>query len=207
MALRRVREILLCSKSSLNTLLGISLLLIGFVSTLHTYCSQYPAPSKPLWSMVTLICNAAIEYPLFLAFHPTFLAQRHEGLTLSSNKQLLFQVVVFFAIEIAFQNCILNFTSIESELPESSRNITISPEILKEELFKDAEHAVFDFIRPRGTLLLGIAVIGSSTSLTQHTGSLHPLAVVFWFGMGQMIDFKSYRKGSGNTASDNRDHS
>lgn len=163
---------------------------------LYDHCLTSSRRSNSLWSTITLICDSAVEYPLFLTFHPTILAQSLPVSTSPSNKQMVFQVAVFFAVEVAFQNCVLSFISIDPEPPRTSGKTSISPGNTKEKLSEDAENAVFDFLRPRGTLLLGIAILGTSTTLTRHTGLLHPMAVVLWFGMGQFVDYRSYGRNS-----------
>ena len=176
---------------------GLLMTLNGLVYMLYDYRLRSSRRSKPLWSTMALICDSAIEFPLFLTFHPTILTQSPAEPTLPCNKQLLFQVVVFFAVEIAFQNCVLSFISIDPETPRMSDKISVSPENTKRELSYEAENTVFDFLRPRGTLLLGIVILGASTTLTQHTGPPHPMAIVLWVGMGQVVDFRSYGRSFG----------
>ena len=141
-----------------------------------------------------MILDSAVEYPLFLTFHPTILAQGTKNFTLPSNQQLLLQVFVFFAIEFAFQSCILRFIHINPETPKTSGKSSVLLDSTKGELSDDAENAVFDFLRPRGTLLLGIALLGAPSTLTEYTGNFSHMAVVLWVGTGQLVDFRPYKK-------------
>lgn len=175
------------------------MVLNGGIYLLYLCCLRPSNQPKALWSLLFLILDSAVEYPLFLTFHPTVLAQGSKKPILPSNKQLLLQVVIFFAIEFAFQSCILSFVNIDPETPRTNGKTNVPPESTKKELSEDAENAVFDFLRPRGTLLLGIALLGTSTTLTQYTGHLHHMAVVLWVGMGQLVDFRSYKKVSDNS--------
>lgn len=56
-----------------------------------------------------------------------------------------------------------------------------------------AERLVVDFLRPRGTPLLAIALLTMPTALTRYSGQLHPLAMVGWVVFRQVVEFQSQK--------------
>ncbi|KAM0803753.1 hypothetical protein BDR22DRAFT_837778 [Usnea florida] len=173
---------------------SVTMVLNGVIYLFYIQHLRPSSQPKALWSLIVHILDSAVEYPLFLTFHPTILAQRSEKSNLPSNQQLLLQVFFFFAIEFAFQGCILRFIHINPESPKTNGKSSVLLENTKRELSDDAENAVFDFLRPRGALLLGIALLGTSSTLTEYTGTLSHMAVVLWVSTGQLVDFRSYKK-------------
>jgi hypothetical protein len=137
--------------------------------------------SRPCWARLVLMLDCAIEFPFIYAFHPTILIHGvHQGPNLPSDWQLLLQVAVFFAVEVAFQNCVLNFVRITPETPKMHNKTTFIAEYSESTRCEDAESYVLAFLRPRGTLLLSIGLLGTPTALTKYTGYLHPMAMLLW---------------------------
>lgn len=55
---------------------------------------------------------------------------------------------------------------------------------------KIAETAVFDFVRPRGALLIGVALLGIPSALTRYVGCLRPAAIVGWLVLQQVLEIE-----------------
>lgn len=51
-----------------------------------------------------------------------------------------------------------------------------------------AEAAIFDFVRPRGALLLGVTLLGIPSALTQYVGRLHPATIIGWLVLQQVLE-------------------
>lgn len=131
----------------------------------------------------------ALEFPMIFAFHPTVMAydirlKAH----LPHAEQLVSQVGVFFAVETAFQECFLRFviarkpTSGASDLQDISE---LSPP--QGPHYEEAQKLILDFSRPRGALLLAVALLGPPTRLNRYTGQLHPIAMVIWVVVQQLL--------------------
>ena len=103
------------------------------------------------------------------------------------------QVLVFFVIELAFQNWILRFVNIPANNSSDSTGLgckDVPKKVQTEEAQMNegiAERLLMDFLRPRGTLLLAIALLSMPTALTSYTGQLHPVAMVGWVVLQQIV--------------------
>jgi hypothetical protein len=149
------------------------------------------------------LLDPAIEFPLIHAFHPVTLAYHPQPILIPylSTDQLVLQIGILYAIELLFQKCILRFVdiSVTREDPQ------ICGDTLKwgvrvvgkaEDEYDDdddgtAEQAVFDFARPRGALLLGVALLGTPSVLTGYIGSLRPAAIVGWLVLQQILEIRA----------------
>lgn len=54
-----------------------------------------------------------------------------------------------------------------------------------------AEAAMFDFVRPRGALLLGVALLCTPSVLTRYVGYLRPAAIVGWLVVQQILEIRA----------------
>ena len=147
-----------------------------------------------MWTRLFLILDPAIEFPFIFAFHPTTVTYRlRQNPRFPTNEQLLVQVAVFFAIELAFHNCVLRFIHIPTDVPDAPYRPTSVVEYRGKEELEDevAESLVVDFLRPRGTLLLAVGLLGMPTALTRYTGQLHPMAMAGWVALQQLINWRS----------------
>ena len=107
--------------------------------------------------------------------------------------ELVLQVIVFFAIELAFQECVLRFITI---VPKTASEKSKCPDFVgllpsQSPHYEEAESLVLDFARPRGTLVLAVALLGTQTDLNRYTGQLHPMAMVLWIAFEQLINCKN----------------
>lgn len=176
----------------LITLLNLPFLLL---------CQLWPSSSSPraFWVRLFLILDNAIEFPFIFAFHPSTLIYKvHQSPRFPDLEQLVLQVLVFFVIELAFQNCVLRFVNISTNGTSDStalmckdvpKTLQAKQAQINEEI---AKRLVMDFLRPRGTLLLAIALLSMPTALTSYTGQLHPVAMVGWVVIQQLVEPQSY---------------
>ena len=159
----------------------------------------------PFWVQVILLLDRTIEYPLIFTFHPTILSYsyRHQHPRFPSAAELLAQIAVFFAIELLFQNCVLRFIYIPNldEPNISTKSKAIAGPLQQQDPLEGerqvndrennelARRLIMDFVRPRGTLLLAIALLGMpSMELARWTGRLHPIAMVYWVALQQIVE-------------------
>lgn len=122
----------------------------------------------------------AIEFPLFLEYHPTALAFPNNfasAIPLPALSQSVAQLLVFFFLDWAFQFYVLRFFSLPTGREESSP---------KDPEDDDAFCLALEFIRPRGAVLIAIGVLGSPSPLRSYTGKLHVLSMVSWIVVRQM---------------------
>lgn len=147
-----------------------------------TEISSPPSEIYPLWISLILLFSPALEFPFMFVLHPVTLAYPPATAHVPSLVQLALQVGVFFAIQILFTHSILRSISI-SIVEQSSPTTTKAIELCQPKPDPDDERLaaiVVDFLRPRGTLLLGIAAMGIPLKVTEFLGRLHPLAMVAW---------------------------
>ena len=148
-----------------------------------------PQPNAPFWIQLLLVLEPALEFPMIFAFHPTVMAydirlKAH----LPHAEQLISQVGVFFAVEMAFQECVLRFIIAPKTMSGASDLQDMSEHSPPEgPHYQEAEKLVLDFSRPRGALLLAIALLGPPTRLNRYTGQLHPIAMVIWVVVQQLL--------------------
>ena len=103
-------------------------------------------------------------------------------------EQLIFQVVVFFAVEMAFQECVLRFIIAPKTMSGTSDlQDVIDHSPPRSPYYEEPEKLILDFARPRGALLLAIALLGPPTGLNKYTGQLHPIAMVIWVVAQQLL--------------------
>jgi hypothetical protein len=110
------------------------------------------------------------------ALHPVTLAYPSPSTRPPSLFQLTFQVAGFFVIQILFTHYILRFIAISPAGQGEPLTKAVEPHPDDEILTA----IVMDFLRPRGTLLLGITAMGLPSRFTDLLGRLHPLAMVVW---------------------------
>jgi hypothetical protein len=101
--------------------------------------------------------------------------------------------VAVLAIEVAFANCVLSFVTITPEIPKTNHRTILAAKHSENKRYEDAENYVLDFLRPRGSLLLSIALLGMRTPLTRYTGHIQPMAIVLWFLLEQLMDCQGAR--------------
>ena len=147
-----------------------------------------------IWIRFLLVLEPAIEFPLIFAFHPTVMAYNiGKSTNVPHLDQLVLQVAVFFAVELAFQKCLLRFINIAPNIADENckSNDSIGTPKLRNSHHEEAEDLVMDFVRPRGTLLLAVALLGMPTDLNRYTGQLHPLAMALWAVFEQLVNCRS----------------
>lgn len=132
---------------------------------------------------MALTLELAIEFPIFVAFHPTALSyptHTTASVPFPAFPHVLAQVAVFFLIESALQRCVLRFVAPCAAGKEKTGCDS------KQALYLD-DVAAFDlamqFIRSRGALLLAMVVLGTPSALSPYTGKLHVLSMVGWAAM------------------------
>jgi len=136
----------------------------------------------PLWISLILLFSPALEFPFMFVLHPVTLAYPPPTANVPSLVQLALQVGTFFVIQILFTHSVLRSIS-ASIVEQSSPTTTKSIELCQSQPDPDDERLaaiVVDFLKPRGTLLLGIAAMGIPLKITGFLGRLHPLAMVAW---------------------------
>jgi hypothetical protein len=136
----------------------------------------------PLWISLILLFSPALEFPFMFVLHPVTLAYPPPTANVPSLVQLALQVGIFFAIQILFTHSMLRSIS-TSIVEQSSPTTTKTIELCQPKPDPDDERLaaiVVDFLKPRGTLLLGIAAMGIPLKITEFLGRLHPLAMVAW---------------------------
>lgn len=171
---------------------AITIIFLNSIVLLFHRLLPFSSSSTPFWIRLALILDTAIEFPLVFAFHPFSPSYNfNESPRLPTSLQLMLQVAVFFAVEVALQNYVLRFIKVQPETPYSKCEIQRLAEYPAEELEEngDAEGPMMDFARPRATLLLVIALLGVPTTLNQYTGELHPVAMVLWVVLQQQVKF------------------
>lgn len=52
-----------------------------------------------------------------------------------------------------------------------------------------AEDMMIQFVRPRGALLVAVALMGAPTAWTTYAGLLHPMAMAVWVALQQTARF------------------
>lgn len=174
----------------LKLLKGFLILTLGMIMLLCSHSVTSLPQSRPLWTRFVQMLVSAVEYPFIFALHPTVLTNGVPTVHSHTDGQLLLQVVFFFAIEVAFQNCILSFVTITPESPATNGKISAPVLGIGDEHLEDAENTVLDFLRSRGTLMLSIAFLGTFTPLTPCTGSLHPMAMILWTITEHLVDYR-----------------
>ena len=109
---------------------------------------------------------------------------------------LILQICTFFAIELAFQNCILRFIVIAPKTTASypAPNNSETKLLIQHSHHEEAENLVLDFVRPRGTLLAAVGLLGTPTGLSRYTGRLHPMAMVLWIVLEQLVNCGSLER-------------
>lgn len=146
-----------------------------------------PQPAEPFWIRLLLVLEPAIEFPVMFAFHPTLMAHdMGQNARLPRVDELILQVVVFFAVELAFQGCILRYM-ITVPYTGLEKSISVGHLPSQGPHYEEAERLVLDFVRPRGALLLAVALLGTPTDLNRYTGQLHPFAMVLWMASEQLV--------------------
>jgi hypothetical protein len=135
------------------------------------------------------VLDSAIEYPLFLAFHPVTLSSAGAGAAASSKPfreatQLAFQVVALYFVEYTFGYFVLRricFPSADSVPVSEKASKSTQPSLSGHDdhgTCDDAAHLAMEFLKPRGALLLAISVC---------CGAFHPLSMVIWAASRQML--------------------
>jgi len=140
-----------------------------------------------LWLHVTLTLDYAIEFPLFLVFHPSTLLHGHDVFgwaALPGPGQLILQLGVFFLVESALQKCVLDFVDLfpgagEREGKGKAKAVCDEDSV--------AARIVFDFIRPRATLLLVAWLLAGPGRLTAATGPVHVASMAWWVVLQQTV--------------------
>ncbi|KAL2783310.1 hypothetical protein BJX66DRAFT_318760 [Aspergillus keveii] len=153
------------------------ILLCSFPALLLAACYTQ---TYPFWLSAFFITLPAIEFPLIFALHPAALARPATGApttTPPSAAQLALQAAVFFLVEAV------------------SRAILLPPMVgvvARRERQREHDHGgppadgeiatgiIMDFATPRIALIVGMAVMGSSSRLTRPLGTLHPLSMTGW---------------------------
>lgn len=183
------------------TSLLITLLSLPFLLLRQLWPSSSP---MPFWVRVSLMLDNAIEFPIIFAFHPsTLIYKPQQSPGFPDLGQLVLQVLVFFVIELAFQNWVLRFINISANDSSDGTRVACKgglKTLQDKEAQNDegiAERLVMDFLRPRGTLLLAVALLSMPTALTTYTGQLHPVAVVGWVVLQQILEFQIHQRGEG----------
>jgi hypothetical protein len=148
-----------------------------------------PIDGATVWLHIALTLDYAIEFPLFLSFHPSTLLYPRDvfGLeTLPGPSQLIFQLGVFFLVESALQKCILKHVDIFPAL--GKREGKGKAKIVCDE-DRLAARIVFDFIRPRATLLIVTWLLAGPGRLTAVTGSVHVASMAWWVVLQQAVEW------------------
>lgn len=149
---------------------------------MRSFC-QPASPSelaRSSYIYLAFTLDYAIEFPLFLAYHPTTLAFPNNvvnTIPLPTLGQSAAQVLVFFFWDWAFQFYVMRFLSLPNGREESGP---------KDPEDDDAFHLALEFIRPRGAVLIAIAIIGTPSPLNSYTGKLHVLSMVSWIVLRQL---------------------
>ncbi|KAF2202266.1 hypothetical protein GQ43DRAFT_480036 [Delitschia confertaspora ATCC 74209] len=148
-----------------------------------------PINSSTIWLHIALTLDYAIEFPLFLVFHPSTLLYHCDVFswaTLPGPSQLILQLGVFFLVESALQKCVLDHVDIFSApRPKEEKEKTN----VKYDEDRLAARIVFDFIRPRATLLIVTWLLAGPRRLTAVTGPAHVTSMAWWVVLQQAVEW------------------
>ena len=176
-------------------LLSLPILLIK-----HRSAPPICSASKPLWLRILFVFDPAIEFPLIYAFHPVTLAYPSPSTLIPylNTEQLAIQIGILYTVELIFQKYVLRFIDISTKREDSlihhdklNWRVNFVGKAKDDDGDELAKAVVFDFMRPRGALLLGVALLGIPSALTQHVGRLHPTAIVGWLVLQQIFDIEA----------------
>ena len=198
--LRQVRQviavasIILYVNSTDGALLALLMIAINLACNIACNTQFTLSHLEPDWMGLLYVLDCAIEFPFIFAFHPMN-QTRHLPRTVPtpSDGQILLQVAVFFAVQMAFENSVLNYITVIPEAPATkhgSREMLVDSQ---EESCEAAERYVLMFLRPRGTLLLSVAILGTPSVLTDYSDKIHPMALVLWFALESMVEYSGHR--------------
>ncbi|KAL6719192.1 hypothetical protein ACLMJK_003429 [Lecanora helva] len=151
----------------------------------------FPQTKEPIWIRLLLVLEPALEFPLIFAFHPVVIRQDADRYApLPPTDEIVLQVMAYFAIELAFQKCILRYIVIAPKVMEEGPDSigTIKSSSLQQSYHGEAEKLVLDFIRPRGTLLMTLALLGTSTGFSKLIGQPHAMAMICWTALEQLVN-------------------
>ena len=159
------------------------------VHTISPKSKLKPVDTSKIWLHIALTLDYAIEFPLFLVFHPSTLLHPRDifgWASLPGPSQLLLQLGVFFLVECALQKCILDnvhiFSSSVTEDGKTEGGVVCEEDAL-------AARIVFDFIRPRATLLIVAWLLAGSGRLTAVTGPAHVGSMACWVVLQQAVEW------------------
>ncbi|PVH95061.1 hypothetical protein DM02DRAFT_618153 [Periconia macrospinosa] len=135
-----------------------------------------------LWLHVALTIDYAIEFPLFLAYHPSTLLHARDVFgcgTLPGKSQQALQAGVLFLIECFLEKFILI--------------LILDPwHRCKDKEDMVAARLVLDFVRPRATLLIAVWILSGSGAhdhegLTATVGPVHVASMAWWVVLQQAV--------------------
>jgi hypothetical protein len=136
--------------------------------------------SASVAAQIALTLELTIEFPVFVAFHPTTLCYPghiNTNVPFPTLPHAFAQITTFFLVDSALKHYVLPFLAPDL----AGRQKTGSD--LKRAAHPD-ELVAFDlatqFIRTRGALLLVIALLGTPSALSAYTGKFHVLSMVGW---------------------------
>ncbi|PSN59698.1 hypothetical protein BS50DRAFT_222605 [Corynespora cassiicola Philippines] len=140
-----------------------------------------------IWLHVALTLDYAIEFPLFLFFHPITLLYHYDTFSwtaLPGPSQLLLQLGVFFLVESALQKCVLDHVNI---FPHAGQRDGNGKKATADDEDRLAASIVFEFIRPRATLLIAAGLLGGVGRVAAVTGPAHVVSMASWVVLQQAI--------------------
>jgi hypothetical protein len=167
-----------------------------------------PIDGSTIWLHIALTLDYAIEFPSFLVFHPSTLLHPRDTLgwaTLPGPSQLILQLGVFFLVEASLQKVVFAridiFPRPELEVDTATQQTACDDHRLATRIDDKAKHTwddedslaariVFDFIRPRATLLIVAWLLGGPGELTAVTGLAHAAPMALWVVLQQAIDWE-----------------
>ncbi|KAI8942780.1 hypothetical protein NX059_000824 [Plenodomus lindquistii] len=197
--------------SAIFTALSISAMNLGFhlgtwiFHALGLNPEFEPIDGSTIWLHIALTLDYAIEFPSILVYHPSTLLHPRDALgwaTIPGPSQLILQLAIFFLVEASLQKVVFAQmvifpgsgtgadTSTQQAACDEHSLVTSADDKAKltwDDEDRLATRIVFDFIRPRATLLIVAWLLGGPGELTAVTGLAHAAPMAFWVVLQQAV--------------------
>jgi hypothetical protein len=138
------------------------------------------------------VLDAAIEYPLFFAFHPVTLSSAGtdiSGKLFPQTTQLALQLATLISVEYAFGHAVLSrvsFSAGDTAPSAADPNKSAQSQLSDGSSDDGAANLAVEFLKPRGALLLAMAIPACSSPFSSYCGSFHPLSIALWAALRQL---------------------
>jgi hypothetical protein len=142
----------------------------------------------PWWITFILLLSPALEYPFLLALHPVALAYPADSIRPPSPFQLCLQTISYLIIQTLVGTFIKQFIHLST--PEYKVLHPLS-KATASHCEEDPDYEVLnsitkDFINPRATLLISVAILAWPSPIREYCGQLHAGAMILWVVIYQL---------------------